>query len=39
MDDREKRKTKRTEKSIEDLLDDDILYTNYEGKDVFRLPK
>jgi len=35
MDNREKRKAKRVEKSIEERLDDDILYTNYEGKDVF----
>jgi len=35
MNNEEKRKTKRSEKSIEERLDDDILYTNYEGKDVF----
>jgi len=35
MDNIEEIKTKRAEKSIEELLDDDMLFTNYEGKDLF----
>ena len=35
MDNIEEIKPKRAKKSIEERLDDDIFYTNYEGKDVF----
>jgi len=39
MDNTEKRKTRRAGKLIKELLDDDMLFTNYEGKDLFWFPR